>query len=34
MKISSEKLNFINLYRKPSIELAVEPQAETVFKPR
>ena len=34
IKISSEKLSFINLNRQPSIKLAVEPQAETAFKSR
>ena len=34
MKNQLEKLNFINLDRQPSIELAVESQAKTTFKPR
>ena len=33
VKISSEKLSFINLDRQPSIELAIEPRADTTFKP-
>ena len=33
MKNQLEKLNFINLDRQPSIELAVKPWASTTFKP-
>ena len=33
-EISSENLYFINLDRKPSVELAIEPRAEIVFKSR
>ena len=34
IEISSEKLNFINLNRQPSIELAIEPRALAAFKHR
>ena len=34
MKNSPEKLNFINLDKQPSIELAVEPRVSIAFKPR